>query len=595
MQQKLTPAALARKVYEEDPLAWWTKYGNILDKNNQEVCPPKSNFLQQEVTRAIRFFREHDRPVRIIVLKPRQRGSSTFSTAALYHECRRKRTRATIIGGQYSQVSNLFRITSRYAAKDKFDWGFTATVGAEKIEFGNGSFLDRETARDEDAGRSGTIQALVVTELGRWKEGLTISPTRVLAGILACVPPEPETMVILESTPNGMQGTFYERWQAATTIEQVEKTGNWKSGYIRVFCPWFAFEDTKIAITSEEKAEILRTLTDREKDLIDNFHCNLNQLAWRRNTIASELDGDADLFEQEYPTDDVSAFLGSGRLRFPAEHVKRQEDEVMRQCSPYLGTLDQQSDYAPPIFRPAIGTDWWFQRWEEPLVGRRYLVSADPATGEQAAAADDPDANSVVVLRAGYRNHAGWHAPKVVARIKPPCYVPLDVLAVWIRLISAYYGNCLVVPEANNSGMALIELLKPMGVPIYERQTWNMREARKIKILGWQTTEATRHYAMDRLGRALREFGNEQEGVEIPCPHAIDELRFFIVNAKGRAEAAPGKHDDDVLAIGIALACEEAATEYVERMVPRVVPRDIRKADLRERGGRYGRPSAECG
>lgn len=584
---------IARRVYMEDPLAWWTRYGNILDKDGNEVCPPVSNFLQREVTRAIRFLRGEGRPVRLIVLKPRQRGSSTYSTACIYHECRRKTTRATIIGGQYSQVANLWRITSRYASRDRFNWGFECSVSAEKIEFGNGSYLDRETARDEDAGRSGTIQALVVTELGRWKEGLSISPTRVLAGILACVPNRPDTMVILESTPNGMQGPFYERWQEARTIEQAER-GDWGSGYIRVFCPWYAFEDARLGIDEDAAAELERTLDEKELALRRLHGVSLEQLAWRRATIASELGGDAELFDQEYPTDDVSAFLGSGRLRFPAEHIQRQREQVVLQRNAALGTLDEQPGrLGGPVFRGADGVDWWFMQWEAPLVRRKYLVVVDTATGEQHQAADDPDRHAVLVLRAGYRDETGWHPPAVVGRVKTPCFVALDVLAEWVRLISAYYGNCLAVVEANNSGMALIELLKPMGVPLYERQTWNQRENRKIKLLGWQTTEATRHYALDRLARALREYGNEQEGVEVPCPNIIEELRYFVVNKKGRAEAAPGKHDDDVLALAIGLACEGAATEYIERYVRRELPPDLRKAERIERRSRI--PYAECG
>jgi hypothetical protein len=98
---------------------------------------------------------------------------------------------------------------------------------------------------------------------------------------------------------------------------------------------------------------------------------------------------------------------------------------------------------------------------------------------------------------------------------------------------------------------------------------------------------------LDRLARALREYGNEQEGVEVPCPNIIEELRYFVVNKKGRAEAAPGKHDDDVLALAIGLACEGAATEYIERYVRRELPPDLRKAERIERRSRI--PYAECG
>ena len=587
-------AAVARHVFKSDPFAWWTRYGSIVTKAGAEICPPTANFLQQEVTRAIRLQSEQGRPVRIIILKPRQKGSSTYSTACLYHWCRRRPTRGTIIGGQYSQVQNLWSITRRYATHDKFDWGNEVDVGSERLEFTNGSVLDRETARDEDAGRSGTIQALVVTELGRWKEGLTISASKVLAGILSCVPAnEPDTLVILESTANGMQGPFYERWQGAATVDQA-KRGEWCSGYIRVFAPWFAFSDAVVRMTEKEKRDYAGTVTAKEEELIQRHSVTFEQLAWRRLVIASELSGDEALFDQEYPSDDVSAFLSSGRLMFPANNIEVQRKQVEMQLKPTHGVLDEAVAAGSVVLRPTPALDAFVTVWEEPIPGRKYVLSVDPATGSQHQASDDPDRHAAMVIRAGYRLADGWHPPRVVARIKPPCFVALDVLAEWVRRLSWYYGGCLVVPESNNSGMALIELLKPMGVAIYERQTWNQRENRKIKLLGWQTTEATRIFALQKLARALREYGNEQEGVEVPCPHILDELRYFIINDKGRAEAAPGRHDDDVLALAIGLACDDAATEFLARRLKRDLPRDLRRAEARERDQGRWAASAEC-
>ncbi len=78
-----------------------------------------------------------------------------------------------------------------------------------------------ETA-DDNAGRGMTIHNLHCSEVSRWPRG----GEETLASLRAAVVPDGE--IVLESTPNGAAGIFYEEWQKAE-----------ETGYTRHFFPWW--------------------------------------------------------------------------------------------------------------------------------------------------------------------------------------------------------------------------------------------------------------------------------------------------------------------------------------------------------------------
>ena len=53
-----------------------------------------------------------------------------------------------------------------------------------------------------------------------------------------------------------------------------------------------------------------------------------------------------------------------------------------------------------------------------------------------------------------------------------------------------------------------------------------------------------------------------EENIDIPSEEVLKEMRVFVVNEKGKPEAAPGHHDDHVLAAAIALYNLDAAVKF---------------------------------
>ena len=555
-----------REAVKWDTAAWFEGFGKIRRKGG-ELVSPRANVYQIRISEILKWGHNAGRPVRLVCLKPRQKGSSTFSVASLYRRMQAKAGSGLIAGGAHFQGANLFKILKTYADTDELDVG-SCKVMDTQARFPNGSTIERITLANSNAGRSGTYQAIILTEVAYLQDEGVANADEVLNGLLKCVPYEPDTFIIQESTAKGAAGAFYETWQGGITFEEF-KAG--KNGYVQVFAAWFEFDDSRLDPASESIASE-DDLTDKERELATRWGLDLSQVAWMRWAIREECKSDFDRFCQDYPFDPETAFLKSGRGRFSVEGLAYQE-QVARIRPREFGVLE---------YRAAADMVTWVGtpehqaravRWETPRVGCRYVLAIDPMTGASQTGGDDPDSHAVFVLRAGYHHHGKWTEPAVVMRNmlfadgqRFGNWWDIDVLEeeVW-RM--ARYWQAVIVPEMNMD-RGLVELLKLRGdVDIYQREMFNRREMTKTTALGWMTDVKTRPMIIEGLARMVRESGRGAagEGIEIRCPWAIKEMKNFIVKPNGRSEAAAGHHDDSVLCLGIGAYVLDCGVPWQER------------------------------
>lgn len=555
-----TVQAIARK----DFLVWWETCTRILNKDAKLIAP-RANYLQRRASEIVKWLQKNKHPVRLVVLKPRQMGSSTITSAIIAHFLRSNpNTTACLLGDELDTSQNLLNMVNRYVENDILDWG--QTYSQSRGEFSNGSRLVKETANDPGAGRSMTLQALLCSEVAHYRRAGERSGEKVLLAIRNCIPSSPNTIVIEESTPNGAGGAFYNTWQSAVEFEDFKK-GIMGNGYIRVFAAWHDF-DENVAPADDI------TPTFREQELKERFELDDNQIAWRRSVVKLKCGGDSKQFDQEYPSDPVSCFLTSGRPRFDQDGLSFQEKNIK---DPICGVIDVPMQMTRPIFRVTDPQESWVWLWEMPQENGCYLVSVDCMTGSSQISGKDPDAHSVLVMKSGFHDAGGvYHKPKVVARVRPPCRVDIDVLADFVLRLSSFYGGCLIVPEVNGPGLALIELLKEDGANIYQREIFNLRESKRSKALGWQTTDKTRRMIIEELASQIRDHNEKDSGIFVMCKTILDQLRSFVVSESGRPEASSGKHDDDVLALAIGNATLMGATRYISPKAIREMPKDLR-------------------
>ena len=250
------------------------------------------------------------------------------------------------------------------------------------------------------------------------------------------------------------------------------------------------------------------------------------------------------------------------RQVFDREGLARlREMSLMPQTSSRDGRIDPQlGGNGKGVFLvPTLSGDpsAWFRWWGLPFEGRRHVIVCDSASGaEQQAGSNNPDRHSVLVVGDTHEDAFGiLHKPSVVGRIIPPCHAALDILADRLCWLSRWLGNALVVIEANNTGLALIELCKARGVPLFRRVEGSADNP--IFKPGFLTNRVTRPFIIANLATDIRE-----QSLDLWCPHIVSELASFVKLPDGTEAAEGGLHDDDVLALAIGRRCLPSGTVY---------------------------------
>lgn len=608
--------AALRLVIDVSFQAWWESFAQILTKQGTviggflspgERNPRKlrPNKLQERLDQAVQWCLANEVPIRIIALKPRQKGCSTYLTAILYWLIRKFSFQACIIGGKLKQVRSLWTMLRRYCKKDVHDWPNAGEIGASEGAFTNESTVVKETAKDAEAGRSGTIHCLLCTEVARWSEFGVANASGVLNGIENCVPYEKNTFEGLESTARGASGPFYERWSKhSLPFDEFKK--RFEAGtlgeitFIQVFAGWHEFEEAWVDLTKEQSKLLLEDLTDHEKAMVRDFKIVPEQIAWYRRTLANTCQGDLEMMKREYPTTPEEAFSSSIPSRFDTDQLKILMGEaLMAETAITSGIIENPSgDNKIMEFVPDEG-DPRILLADRPVPGLKYLVIVDPATGESMTEGDDPDCHGIIAIRRGYVDpDRGWQRPKVVASNMPEDRRDVDVAADDAYRLARYYGNCPVVVEGNKDP-GFIVLLKQWGANLYERESaaQDKRQKRTGK-LGFITkpgkgseNNQTRRWIIENLARSIRELGKNYEGIEIPFRHIVQELTTFVRYPDGVPRAMEGCHDDYVLAVAIGHALEAASQTYKRPSAMPELPNDLKHHAKRSRrsGGRGGR------
>ena len=531
-----------------DPEVWFSTFGVIKDKRGRDI-KPVPNTLQKRMFAHYRKCQIEDKPCKMIILKPRQKGASTCAQALTYHHMRKHENLSGSLMGDISGTSDkVFEIYRRYAEYDLFPWdesgGSLAEGGslADLIKLKSRSNYGKETAGSKNAGRSGTIQVGNMTEVAFWPMQGERDPA--LGYLQSLYDGDNISLVVADSTPNGPNGWFYRTW-----VQDNE--------WAKIFAAWYEFDDSSTPFENESmKQDFIDTMTEDEKSEMERFGVNYEQLHWRRRVLQDKCNGDISKFRQEYPSDPDECFLMSSRPRFHVANVESMM-KAAEKIKFKTGTMSVQNDGRSGSFTPDKGGMW--KVYEEPEYDSRYIISVDTCTGEDQqmqGLAADPDFHSVQVWKAPFEDwHGDWHVPRLVALHHSR--LDIGILAHEVEGAARWYGNAFVVPEVNNSGLALLKYLLEMGLSVYRRRKYNDSMGMVEKSFGWSTDKITRKTIIDHMASELID-----ENFDIPDIDVLKELKTFIINDRGKPEAAPGHHDDHVLAAAIAIYNIDQASKY---------------------------------
>ncbi|MGB9030404.1 MAG: hypothetical protein WCC27_09810, partial [Acidobacteriaceae bacterium] len=263
----------------------WMSRLTIKDKDSHlKTLHPKDDFAwaQNEFIKQVEFQHNTGQPVRIIVLKGRQVGISTITEGLLFLWCFFFPGSNTLVMSKDRESSeDLFQMTKLMWDLWPYRTLFTTTrnstrrlTWAETL-----SNFRVDSARGKEVGRGSTIQAVHMSEVAFWDND------ELANSLFDAVPNKHGTIMVIESTANGVGGYFYDEWMKAVHGE---------SDFIPLFFPWFLHAEYTIRNTSLTQSQ----LDPIERKLQKNFGLTLGQLAWRRRKIR-EKNGDEDAFRQE--------------------------------------------------------------------------------------------------------------------------------------------------------------------------------------------------------------------------------------------------------------------------------------------------------
>jgi hypothetical protein len=376
---------------------------------------------------------------RNIVLKARQLGITTYVAARFFVATITQPGTLTVqVAHSQESALEIFKIVHRFWENlpEEVREGalLTSHANVRQMVFPRIDSEYRVETADGDAGRGLTIHNLHCSEVARWSRGAE----EALASLRAAVPKGGE--IVLESTPNGAGGIFYDEWQRAE-----------ETGYKRHFFPWWYGGE----YSSSVEDCVVRPFTEEEEELARKHGLTEGQILYRRQNVAVM----RDLAVQEFAEDAVSCFRASRECVFDIDTV---EDAMAR-----AGWPMETSENGRLV------------TWFPPLEGHAYIVGVDTAGG-----GSEGDYSCAEVID----RDTGMQCAELHGHF-PPLELARKVVA-----LGRQYNHALLAVGRNNHGHAVLAHVRAEGYGNVFRHK-NQE--------GWLTQAANRPAMIENLAAVL--------------------------------------------------------------------------------------------
>jgi len=488
-----------------------------------ELVKFKLNTVQKKVLDKIKEIMSRDKPVRLWILKARQTGISTLVEALVYAFTSQKNaTNSLVIADNVDGANYIFGMQKLFQeALDDHLKPLPKHSNEKKLEFDKiHSQILIDTAENLSAGRKFTFRNVHLSEVAYFKDLKTL-----MLGLNQSVPNLKNTIVIGETTANGIGSQFYDEWQNASL-----GTSDWET----LFIPWFEVEEYTKPIEGQlypVESIDFSSPTEKEKFLMEEtslskkYGWSKEQINWRRWCIVNNCNRNVLQFNQEYPDSPETAFISTGDLFFDKSALKAQDitkpkaiGNIVKEEGKYVFRNDQTG---------------LFKIYQFPMRGEEYVIGGDPAEG-----LENSDKTSAVVLNK--------RSNKTVCAYNHN--IAPDRFAEDLIKLGHYYNSSIVVCENKGYGYSVNQDLYKKYGRVYRKIKTKKGFTEPTLDLGWNTNSVSRP---QMLAQFAEEISNGS--TELLDKDLILQCWTFINNPKkGKAEAERGKNDDLVIARAIA-------------------------------------------
>lgn len=589
-------------------------YARIKNKDGGEDIPFLLRNAQIKLAKVFEQLRLHGQYhyIRVILLKCRQWGGSTLTDIymAWLQIFWKTNWNSNIVGHQSSSATQVFDMYEKLInaiptwlfydigqpfKSDTRKLKTSGTIQNIKYLIPRSCKIQTGSARNPESCRSGDAALAHITEEAFFPNTTEWTPAKVIKAASSSIQPDPLTFIVRESTPNGRENEFHDAWVAANS---VDKDGKPLSAFTPVFVAWFEIEKYILPFASEdERADFAIWLWKNRNDeqghgkyywwLYECKGASFEGIHWyiEKSKEYETLDD----MRQEFPSDDVEAFLFSGTTVFDPYKLKEMEEDCKGIEPIMVGDIEGDSydaaddacmDNIRLIERSGGPLKVWAGPDNSEIVRNRYIVACDIGGSHKTS-----DFSDIVVLDRYDEIYGG--VPEIVAEWHGHC--DADQLAMRCAQIAHFYNDAYLVIEnntaysrMNNTEGNQSELFFPILLPLYNNlYSASQSKLKKVKNIemkwGFNTNKNTKVAVVKTMARIIRDGGYMERELA-----AIDECTYFLYYKQNDCYGAvAGKHDDRVMARAIAL--------YVEKDMPapEIVPfrskAEIERERLRNR------------
>lgn len=469
-----------------------------------------------------------EQSLRDLILKPRQIGFTQLTIVIGVDNCIFKEgAQEGLMAHKKERAVELFQ-----RVRDTIDWVLEDWEGLLTIQFNRDSAKkiifdkvnDKEMKTSYEVAldfRSASVNRLHISEASR-------VPVDVSQGSIDSVPAQGQ--IIMETTANGRDPVFYQKYKDSRIAIQKDDVYVWKPH----FFPWF--EHYPEAGHNIHVPKNLRL--DEKEHLLRSIGISDEKIAWRRWKILENFKDEPDKFDEEYPTDDESCFLGGSSV-VPRKILLLLERSATK---PIIQGVLQTEDKWMKVIESDQG---YLSLWDRPRLSESYVIGADPSegVGKDAAAA----------WVKNRRN--GAYVGRIHSKFLPP-----DEFANALFLLARYFNNADICFELNNHGFVVKDRLvnTHQYVRLYHRRDVSDLNDSFSDQIGFRTTRQEKERVVSQLVSRMKD-----GKVKIFCEDFLTEATNFQRNERGRLEAVSGCNDDLFMA---ACFCEEMDASLGELM-----------------------------
>ena len=324
---------------------WAAMFAYIKRKGGGTDVLFRLNRPQRKLIKRLEKMRKAGKPIRLILLKARQWGGSTaiqiyMAWLQLVHEVGLNSLIIAHQGTGSDEIKDMFdRMIKSYPVEMLHELGDAYAPNEPKmVGVGKSGNIFRVpqrnckikigTAERPNSCRGGDYNLVHLSEVALWKETDGKKPEDIVRSACSGILLRPYTMIVYESTPNGVGNFFHKEYLAA-------KKG--LSQFEAMFVAWFEIEQYELPFENEaEKYEFAKKLfANRRNEEIKSDREEPGTYLWRLWEKGATLEaihwyvserskytnhGD---MASEYPSDDIEAFTYSGRKVFSSEDVEQ--------------------------------------------------------------------------------------------------------------------------------------------------------------------------------------------------------------------------------------------------------------------------------